>query len=229
MTPAARFLMACAAVALALPAGVAVARPKGPPGGTYGDPADLIATEIAFARIASEKGFAAAVKAKAAPDAQFIGPEGEVRAGSFDKAQAIPRGFAHRVIRQVWASCDGTYALTRGTYDEADVGKPALAYASLWQRQKKGDYRLVLDIARPGTALLAGDEKPVDFVEGVVADCPRRGTAPPPAETPDDPHALHDYTHGQSRDHTLSWEVGNGALTVSIQREGKPQVVLGAR
>ena len=77
------------------------------------NPSDVIATELAFAREARDKGTWTAFRDYATRDAQWPGPR-------FESVQAALKGVpdpAQAIVwepDQVWASCDGTFALSSG-------------------------------------------------------------------------------------------------------------------
>ncbi len=76
------------------------------------DPAKVIATELAFARAAQEKGQWTAFAEFAADDAVMFVPE-QVNAKEWLKRQKNPPQAVRWQPHQVWSSCDGTLAVTR--------------------------------------------------------------------------------------------------------------------
>lgn len=161
--------------------------------GSAAEPTDVIAAELAFARLAREKGTWTAFRATATDDALWPNP-GWVNViqsvkGRPDPAQPIvwePDG--------VTVSCDGSFALSTGpaTYP----GGRRTRFATIWQRQDDGRYRWVLD---QGFDLEAGYAKP-EMIRAAVAECgerehgqatrARRGEA---------------WQSGQSDDGSLAW------------------------
>jgi hypothetical protein len=199
------------ACAVALLAGAAAARDrddrKGPPHGPgWADPGDVISAEIAFARLAREKGQWTAFRATAARGAQQFAP-GPVRAADFLKGRKDPAVAAQWQPHAVWIACDGSYAVTRGAWQD---GKQAGWFMTVWQRQERGDYRWVLDQGGDLAQPLAAP----DFLTAKVAECPARRRddgkgkpAPAPASAP----APADWLSGRSADGTLRWTTRLGA------------------
>ena len=208
-------LIAAAAVALAGCAGA-----PGSGGGRYlalrANPSDVIATELAFARAAREKGTWTAFRDYATKDAQWPGPQWEsVQAalkGAPDPAQPIVWE-----PDQVWASCDGSFALSTGP--ATHPGGKRSRFATIWQRQDNGKYRWVLD---QGFELEEGYAPP-EMISARVADCPpgklSRQGRPPKARR------AAGWSSGQSDDGTLAWTTElkrdcSRTLVVSITRDG---------
>jgi hypothetical protein len=180
------------------------------------NPSAVIAEELAFARMARERGTWTAFRHYSTEDALWPAPAlSNVRqdlAGAPDPAEAIVWG-----PDAVWVSCDGSFALSTGpaTYPTGRRSR----FATIWQRQRDGDYRWVLD---QGFDLEAGHAQP-EMIAAQVADCPpgfdgwnrrrppvRRGEA---------------WGSGRSNDGTLEWSTAVAAdcgrtFTVSINRGG---------
>jgi hypothetical protein len=129
------------------------------------NPSDVIATELAFAREARDKGTWTAFRNYATKDAQWPGPKWEsvqtALKGVPDPAQAIVWE-----PDQVWASCDGSFALSSGP--ATHPGGKRSRFATIWQRQDNGDYRWVLDQGFD----LEGDYAAPEMIPAQVADCP---------------------------------------------------------
>ena len=104
-------------LALAALAGTAAGaedRP-GPPGrarNSYADPSAVIAAELAFARLAQEKGQWTAFAATAANDAVMFQPQ-MVLAQQWLKGRANPPVAVKWQPHQVWSSCDGSLARSK--------------------------------------------------------------------------------------------------------------------
>jgi hypothetical protein len=161
--------------------------------GTAAEPSAVIAAELAFARMAREKGQWTAFRENATEDAVWPSP-GWVNVrqslkGTPDPAQAI-----------VWepdsviVSCDGSFALSTGpaTYPSGRRSR----FATIWQRQDDGSHRWVLD---QGFDLEAGYRKP-EMIGASVADCGERRRGVPPRAR----RGLA-WQSGQSDDGTLAW------------------------
>ncbi|MET0251229.1 MAG: hypothetical protein ABW203_03530, partial [Novosphingobium sp.] len=98
----------------------------------------------------------------------------------------------------VWMSCDGSYGVTRGAWQGP---KASGGFTTVWQRQKDGTFKWVLDQGEPLAAPLPAPE----MIAGKVAECtPRPDPAPDPATAAPEP-AAGDVRTGRSRDGTLTW------------------------
>lgn len=208
------FAVAIAAVALA---GCATAPGGGPRYlAARANPSDVIAAELAFARAARDKGTWTAFRTYATRDAQWPGPRWEnvqdALRGVPDPAQAIVWE-----PDMVWASCDGSFALSTGPATYPDGRRTR--FATIWQRQNDGDYRWVLDQGldlEPGYA-------PPEMISARVADCANgrltRSGRLPGARRSDS------WSAGQSDDATLAWSTALAAdcsrtLVVSARQDG---------
>ena len=132
------------------------------------NPSKVIATELAFARTAQEKGQWTAFAEFATDDATMFVPE-PVNAKDWLKRQVNPPRAVAWQPHQVWSSCDGTLTVTKGAWQRPDgsVGY----FTTVWERQgRPGDdeeYRWVLD---QGDTLAEPLPEP-DFIGTQVADC----------------------------------------------------------
>ncbi|MDE2561977.1 MAG: hypothetical protein KGL48_06965 [Sphingomonadales bacterium] len=182
------------------------------------NPGAVIAAELGFASEAQEKGQWTAFRDTAAKDAEMFVPQ-RVNARDWLKGRANPPVAVKWQPQVVWSSCDGSYAVTRGAWQRP--GSTGY-FTTVWRRDKKGRLEWVLD---QGDTL----DKPlpdVDFAEGKVADCPKRGAelrgaspdgwpqdkdtggrlAPLRAALPDTQvPAGADSKEGRSDDATLAW------------------------
>lgn len=225
----------------------------GMPGGGLtpaGNPSALIAAEIAFARLAREKGQWTAFRDTAADDAEMFTPR-RVVAKDWLKGRKDPAQAVQWETHRAYASCDGSFGVTYGGWTGgADAGW----FSTVWQRQKKkGALKWVLDQGE----LLARPLAAPDWIEGKVADCPARRThfvapgEPPPPGAADRPAkkdlpvqrplagplpalaapAGSDSKDGQSDDGTLAWRstvLPDGAreFTVWMWKDGNMAKVL---
>ena len=193
-----------AAAALALAAAPAVSRDRDDQrnGIGYANPSQVIAAEIAFARLAQEKGQWTAFAQYAASGAVMLVPEA-VDARQWLKGRANPPVAVRWQPHQVWSSCDGSAAITRGAWQRPD-GTSGY-FTTVWQRQKDGKYKWLLD---QGDALPMPLDPP-EMISAKVADCPqgyRPGRGPKPQNfkgklPPLDPAGI----AGRSLDGTLVW------------------------
>ncbi len=142
------------------------------------DPSSVIAAEIAFNRLAQEKGQWTAFRETAAEDAVMFVPQ-KVLARDWLKRQADPPASVSWSPSVVYVSCDGNLAASTGNWKRPDgsVGY----FTTIWRRGKKGVWKWVLD---HGDQLASPREAP-DFLSGKVATCKRGGRPegpPPPME-----------------------------------------------
>lgn len=199
-----------AALALAL-SGCATG--AGPGGGDRfrplsANPGAVIATELAFARLAQDKGQWTAFRATAADDAVMFTPQ-MVLAQQWLKGRADPPVAVKWQPHQVWTSCDGTVAVTHGAWQRpSGVGY----FTTIWRRDRDGAYKWVLD---HGDALQEPLPAP-EMVAAKVADCVRGPRGKPATPAPFDPARR----SGRSDDGTLVWDVSaepDGAHNLSVE------------
>jgi hypothetical protein len=205
-----RLATTLALAALAVPA---LARERAPQG-NYANPSAVIAAEIAFAQLAQDKGQWTAFRATATKDAVMFTPQ-MVYAQEFLGGKADPAKSVTWQPHQVWSSCDGSIAVTRGAWQrEGSTG----FFTTIWQRQKDGKYKWIMD---------QGDELPMaldppEMIVAKVADCPKgpQGRPGKPAKLPKKlPPLDSGKAAGKSLDGTLSWDVtvqGDGGRTFSV-------------
>ncbi|MET0587201.1 MAG: hypothetical protein ABWZ75_01660 [Novosphingobium sp.] len=173
----------------------AQAQPEGgppPPPGEEGprapsrggaNPSAVIAAEVAFSQLAQEKGQWTAFLATLAPGAEMFVPQ-RVNAEEWLKKRPNPKTSVKWQPHEVWSSCDGSYAVTRGAW-QGTPGKFGY-FTTLWQRQpKKGDYKWLLDQGNDMAVEISAPE----MIDGLVADCrPRQAEqADGPGATPATP------------------------------------------
>ena len=199
-------------------------RPTANPGG-------VIAAEIGFAALAQEKGQWTAFRATAAKGAKMFTPQ-PVLVGTFLNGRQDPPVAVKWQPHMVWSSCDGSIAVTRGAWQRPDsVGY----FITVWQRQKDGGYKWVLD---QGDALTQPLAEP-DAIEGVVADCSAPGHR---ADHKDDlrdakgkpltgPQAFADPLSASANDASLAWTTtvatdGARQFTLRLRKDGAMRDVL---
>ena len=124
----------------------------------------VVATEIAFARAAQEDGQWTAFRAFAASDATMFVPQA-VDAQEWLKKQADPAQAVKWQPHEVWSSCDGSLAVTKGAWQRPDGSHGY--FTTAWQRQQDGEYKWVMDQGEPLATPLVAPE----FVRSEVADC----------------------------------------------------------
>lgn len=156
-----------------------------PPPRFQPDPSSVIAAEIAFNRLAQQKGQWTAFRATAAPDAVMFVPQ-RVLAQDWLKKQADPPASVTWSPSVVHVSCDGNLAASTGNWTRPDgsVGY----FTTLWRRDRKGRWQWILD---HGDRLSEARPAP-EFLTGRVATCkgaprpdgpPAKGVAPPPDDS----------------------------------------------
>lgn len=158
---------------IALAAGALIA--ARPPMRYQPDPSSVIAAEIAFNRLAQEKGQWTAFRETAADDAVLFVPQ-RVLAKEWLKKQADPPRSVVWSPSIVYVACDGNVAASTGNWKRPDgsVGY----FTTIWRRDKKGAWKWVLD---HGDRLTAPRPAP-EFLTGKVATCKQgqRPEGPPP-------------------------------------------------
>ena len=162
------------------------------------DPGKVIATELAFARAAQEKGQWTAFAEFAADDAVMFVPE-PINAKEWLRRQTNPAQTVRWQPHEVWSSCDGTLAVTRGAWQRPD-GSTGY-FTTVWERQRNSEYRWVMD---QGDAL-AQPLPEREMIEARVADCRLESPQTPATDFTDDPSEK--INSGHSRDGTLWWRV----------------------
>lgn len=161
------------------------------------NPSAVIAAEIAFNRMAQEKGQWTAFREFAAKDATMFVPQ-PVNALQWLKGRADPTQSLQWQPHEVWMSCDGSLGATRGAWQRPD-GSTGY-FTTVWQRQKKGDYKWVMD---QGDAL-AEPLKAPEMIAGKVADCSVAAPAFGIAEAADEETKVDEH-QGWSEDRSLGW------------------------
>lgn len=227
-----RVALGLALLALAGAMAAPVAAQRRPGVGTA-NPSALVAAEIAFNRLAREKGQWTAFRKTAADSAIMFVPE-PVLAKDWLRGRADPAVPVQWEPYEVWMSCDGTLGVTRGAWQNSKGG--AGYFTTIWQRGKNGEYRWILD---QGVPLAKPLEKPL-MLSASVADCPGRGAWPgsdrgPPHKQGGDERKVLKVAGmdgaGASGDGTLTWSYHVEAdyartLAISLRRGGEMKQVL---
>ena len=157
------------------------------------NPSAYVAAEIAFARLAQEKGQWTAFRETSAPDAVMFVPQ-RVKARDWLKAQANPAEAVKWQPHAVYVSCDGNAGATTGAWQK---GGGNGYFTTVWLRDPiSGKINWVLD---HGDGLTAPRAAP-DFIETKQAKCGSRPAVPIEAGEEGDDMAV-----GLSPDQTLSW------------------------
>ena len=146
------------------------------------DPSSVFAAEIAFNRLAQQKGQWTAFRETAAEDAVMFVPQ-RVLAKQWLKGRADPPKSVTWTPSTIYVSCDGNLAASTGGWKRPDgsVGY----FTTIWRRDKHGAWQWILDHGDT----LAKPREASDFLVGKVASCKRREPrgAPPQEGKPQPP------------------------------------------
>ena len=136
------------------------------------DPSKIIAAELAFARAAQQEGQWTSFADYSTDEAVMFVPEA-VNAHDWLRQQTNPAQAVRWQPHQVWSSCDGSLGVTKGAWQRPNgtVGY----FTTVWERQRNGEYKWVLD---QGDALAQPLAAP-ELIDAKVAQC-ERPDAPPP-------------------------------------------------
>jgi hypothetical protein len=177
------------------------------------NPSAIIAAEIAFNRLAQEKGQWTAFRETAAKDATMFVPQ-PVIAQEYLKGKADPAQSVKWQPHKAFMSCDGKTGVATGAWQRPNgtIGY----FTTVWQfiqKNERGDgtWKWVLD---HGDALTAPRE-PKEMIETRVASC--KGRAPATLVAPPEGAKMQ---IGYSRDQSLSymWVVlPDGARTLEVK------------
>ena len=220
-------ILALAALALLSAPALARDRRDNRDGNGNANPSAVIAAEVAFAQLAQAKGQWTAFRTTATKDAVMFVPQ-MAYAQAFLAGKADPAAAVKWQPHQVWSSCDGSLAVTRGAWQRAD-GSTGY-FTTVWQRQKDLKYKWVLDQGEPLPMPLDAPE----MIAAKVADCPA-GYRPERAAKPKDfkgslPPLDPAHRSARSLDGTLGWDVtvtpdGARRFVVSMMSNGQSVTV----
>lgn len=191
------------------------ARPQAPSGfePRIANPSAIVSAEIAFARLAQEKGQWTAFRETAAKDAVMFDPQPNL-AQAWLKGRADPTAAVKWQTHKAFMSCDGKTGATTGGWQRPNG---TFGYfTTIWQfiqRNERGDgeWKWVVD---HGDAL-STERAPKEMIETRVASC--KGKAPAQLQAPAEGAQM---KTGFSRDQTLSytWIVQpDGSRTVEVK------------
>lgn len=197
------------AVAAVLIAALAGCAPQGPDRNRplAANPSAYIAAELAFARLAQDKGQWTAFRETAHDDAVMFVPQ-RVKAPSWLKSQKDPAEAVKWQPHAVYISCDGNSGVTTGAWQKG----PAFGYfTTVWLRDPmKGGMRWVLD---HGDTLETPRAAP-EFIASKQARCGARPGVAVSAGAEGEDRAV-----GLSADQTLSW-------TSTVRADGSRELVV---
>ena len=182
-------------------------------GAPVANPSAIVQAELAFARLAQEKGQWTAFRETAADDAIMFTPD-LVNAQQWLKNKPDPTQAVTWQPHHIYMSCDGSMAVSTGAWQNAkgETGH----FTTIWQQQdfgqrrqdRKVDWKWVFDDGQPLDTPLAEP----DYVETEVASCTPGSAAAFPAQLP-----TNKGRSGASVDGTLRWNAAvadNGSRTV---------------
>ena len=207
------------------------------------EPSEIVAADVALAHLARDKDLAQALRTTAAPEAQIFlpgqtGAPLPLRLAAWLKGKPALPPAPRWQTRDVWMSCDGSYAVSHG----AD-------YTTVWRRQKKGGYQWVLldwQAHAASSAANAQGRDGEDWINGKVADCPARrrplddGNAGKKPARPEDvaprdyPAPPPEFTSGHATDGSLVWEMlqpatGPHRFSLKLKLDGEMREVFAER
>lgn len=157
------------------------------------NPSAIVAAELAFNRLAQEKGMVPAFRDTAHRDAVMFVPQ-RVRAQDWLRTGDLGSGISW-APHAVYSSCDGSAGATTGVWT-APQGRHGF-FTTIWLRERDGDFKWILDHGVPLTG--ARREAP-EFIEAKQAKCGLRPAVGIEAANEGD-----DLVIGLSADQTLSW------------------------
>lgn len=198
--------------------------PPGPPGQSYANSSAILVSEIAFARLAQEKGQWTAFRETAADDAVMFVDQ-PVLAQGWLKGRADPPAAVKWQPHKLFMACDGGTGASTGAAQYA--GGQTGYYTTVWQnmekpRAKKPKWKWVLDhgvtLAQPRagdemissrTAVCTGNPKAI--LGDIPLGPPAKGTDPQPPQA---------KGARASADGTMVWRWdvrGDGSRTITIE------------
>lgn len=192
--------------ALLLSASLADAQPRRPLRGLLSaNPSAVVKAELAFARLAQEKGQWTAFRETADKDAVMFVPEAVNAQAWLRKRADPPRAVAWQPYR-IFVSCDGSYAASSGPWAQPD-GRSG-TFTTIWRRQRDGSFKWLLDFGSDTRLPLPDDP----IIEGKVADCGARGAGARP---------LMEGGEHDKRSHKDKWEPVRIAIPPPPSGEGQ--------
>ena len=157
------------------------------------NPSAIIAAEIAFNRLAQDKGMVPAFRETAHKDAVMFVPQ-RVRALDWLKTGNLGSGISW-TPHAVYTSCDGSAGATTGGW--TGPGGSFGYFTTVWLREKDGSFKWILD---HGVPLTGSPREAPEFIDGRQAACGTR-----PAVGIETGAEGDDLSIGLAADQTLSW------------------------
>jgi hypothetical protein len=172
------------------------------------NPSAIIAAELAFNRLAQDKGMVAAFRETAHKDAVMFVPQ-RVRAHDWLRTGTPGSGISW-APHAVFASCDGSAGATTGAWTGPNGSFGY--FTTIWLRERGGGFKWILDHGAP---LNGAPREAPEFIDGRQAVC---GARPPVGiETGAEGD---DLAIGLSADQTLSWRSlvrADGSRQISVR------------
>lgn len=137
------------------------------------NPSALVAQEIAFARVAQEKGQWTAFREFAGPTAVMFVPE-PVKAAEWLKTQTDPAAAVKWQVHKVFMSCDGKTGATSGAWQSPD-GKNG-HFTTVWQQAPRNKSQSAWLFSFDDGVPLSEPLKAPEFISSQTASC--KGRAP---------------------------------------------------
>lgn len=171
------------------------------------NPSAVIAAELAFNRLAQDKGMVPAFRETAHRDAVMFTPR-RVRAQEWLRTGDLGSGISWSP-HAVYTSCDGSAGATTGGW--TGPGGSHGYFTTVWLRARDGSFKWILD---HGVPLTGAKREAPEFIEARQARC----TARPPV-TIETGGEGDDLAIGLAADQTLSWRSlvrRDGSRTITI-------------
>lgn len=192
------------------PGKAAVHDPKAPPQRPQNlapNASAVIAAELAFARLARDKGQWTAFRETALPQSEMFVPK-RVRALDWLKGRADPPVSVTWQPHAVYISCDGSAGATTGAAQWPGGGHGY--FTTVWWRMRDGSYRWLLDHGAP----VATPRVAPEFITARTASCDGKAGVELSVSV-----AGNDVQTGLSLDQTLQWRsdvAPDGQRTITI-------------
>ncbi|MBA4747107.1 MAG: hypothetical protein H2056_00180 [Sphingopyxis sp.] len=171
------------------------------------NPSAIIAAEIAFNRLAQDKGMIAAFRETAHKDAVMFKPQ-RVRALDWLKTGNLGSGISW-APHAVYTSCDGSAGATTGAWN--GPGGSHGTFTTVWLRERDGSFKWVLDHGAP---LTGSPREAPEFIEGRQAVCGSRPSVGIETGAEGDDLAI-----GLAADQSLSWRS-------QVRRDGSRRITV---
>jgi hypothetical protein len=172
------------------------------------NPSAIIAAELAFNRLAQDKGLIPAFRETAHKDAMMFVPQ-RVKAQEWLRTGNLGSGISWSP-HAVFTSCDGSAGATTGAWTGPQNSHGY--FTTVWLRERNGDFKWILD---HGVPLSGARREAQEFIDAQQARC---GSRPP--VTIETGAAGDDLAIGLSADQSLSWRSlvrADGSRTITIR------------